>query len=225
MTTGTPPSGQGSSYLDRLAVVLRSGNRPGVRSRGKQSQEIPSRAPVRDRGVRRCVSDHITGRSSGVENGAGIRQSGERRSLIGKDPLTGCTWWGSDCCCCPRCRQTHRAEFAIPSLVRPIYFMSSYASSGLAEGTDQQAMHVDHFEGICASYRMGQTRSRMAHKVSSIKSRTAQEHTCMWTWAAPVQCRYTRILPRCFISQHSRKTPSSINVLSTGSVAPCSRPV
>ena len=26
---------------------------------------------------------------------------------------------------------------------------------------------IDHFEGICASYRKGQTRSRMAHKASS----------------------------------------------------------
>ena len=67
--------------------ALRPGHRQYTRSRGKQPQQIPPRAMVRDLGVQQCVPGHIPRRCWKVENGAGYRQAGRRRSLIGKDLL------------------------------------------------------------------------------------------------------------------------------------------
>ena len=92
----TPSSDRGSSWLKRRSVVLRPGNRLQTRSCGKQPQEVPPRAMVRDRGVHQCVSGHSSGTCVEPLNGAGIRQAGPGWSLIGKDLSNGRTGCGSD---------------------------------------------------------------------------------------------------------------------------------
>ena len=74
-------------------VVLKPGNPPDVRSRGKQPRRADPKALVRGQVVRRCVSGHIPGRNSRVENDVGFRQAGRRGLAIGKDLSDGRTGW------------------------------------------------------------------------------------------------------------------------------------